>query len=261
MAIHKTAGSRLFISPTAVDNDDINGMSDEDAIEFFEAINDWIEVEEVEDFGELGDTAESVTFTSVKNRRVRKLKGSRDAGTQAIVVGRDALDDGQEALIDAELTDFNYPIKIELADARTPGHSNSVMYYAGLVMSRPTNMAAVNDVTRRTFNIDINTAVYEVASGVAVAPANTLLPSISGIAQVGQTLTAIEGVWTGNPSYTYQWQEDDGGGWTPIGGATSKTYIPVVGSVGNPLRVVVTGTNAAGATQATSAATADVIAA
>jgi len=39
------------------------------------------------------------------------------------------------------------------------------------------------------------------------------------------------------------------------------TYVPVVGEVGNPLRVVVTGTNNNSAVSATSGATANVIAA
>jgi hypothetical protein len=94
----------------------------------------------------------------------------------------------------------------------------------------------------------------------AVAPVNVLLPSISGTAQDGQTLTAIEGIWNGAPTFTYQWQEDDSG-WANISGATSKTYVVQTAVVGNPLRVIVTGTNAHSAVSATSAATADVIAA
>lgn len=261
MAIHKTAGARFYISPTAIDTDAINAMSDGDAVDYFDLINDWVEVEEVEEYGEIGDSSEEITFTAIGNRRVRKLKGPKNAGTQTVTVGRDPLDDGQEELIDAEATDYNYAFKIELADAQTPNHSDSVLYYAGLVMSKPTNLGNVSAVTRRTFNIGINTAVYEVASDTISAPTNSLLPSIAGIAQVGQTLTAIEGVWTNSPtSFTYKWQEDDSG-WGDIAGATGKTYIPVVGSVGNPLRVIVTAVNGAGSTPATSAATADVIAA
>jgi len=92
------------------------------------------------------------------------------------------------------------------------------------------------------------------------APVNSLLPAVSGIAQVGETLTALEGVWSGAPTFTYQWQEDSAG-WADISGATSRTYDPVVGSVGNPLRVIVTATNTEGSASATSAATAAVLAA
>jgi len=85
----------------------------------------------------------------------------------------------------------------------------------------------------------------------AAAPTNIVLPAISGVAQVGQVLTAWPGVWAGGPAFTYQWQV----------GATAATYTPVVGEVGNPLRVIVTGTNTAGTASATSVATADVVAA
>ncbi|MEW9808598.1 phage tail tube protein [Mesorhizobium sp. ZMM04-5] len=90
----------------------------------------------------------------------------------------------------------------------------------------------------------------------AAAPTNTVLPAVSGVAQVGQTLTAWEGVWTGAPTFSYQWEADG----VEIGGATSKTYAPVVGQIGDVLTVVVTGTNAAGSAAAESVGTAAVIA-
>jgi hypothetical protein len=164
MAINSNSGTRLFISPTTVDPQTINRGTDAAAFTFFDAITDWIEVEEVEDFGTVGDTSASITFTAVKDARVRKLKGERDAGTQSIAVGRDPLDEGQEMLISAQKTNFNYPIKIEMKDAPTAGYTNSVLYYAGLVMSNPTNLGNVSNVVRRTFDIGINTGVYEVVA-------------------------------------------------------------------------------------------------
>src|SRR5690606_3428940 len=149
--------------------------------------------------------------------------------------------------------------KIVLNDARSANHSKSVMYYAGMVMSKASNMGNVSNVVRRNFDIGINTGVIEVMSDNLSAPVNLLLPSIAGIAQEGQTLTAVEGVWSNDPtSFTHKWQEDDGG-WTDITGATDKTYTVGAGVVGNPLRVVVTATNGAGSTSAESGATADVV--
>jgi Polysaccharide lyase len=85
------------------------------------------------------------------------------------------------------------------------------------------------------------------------------LPTISGTAQVGQTLKATTGTWTHNPtSFTYQWNRAG----TAIGGATASAYVPVAADVGNMLTVSVVATNSGGSsTPATSAATSAVIAA
>jgi predicted secreted protein len=96
-----------------------------------------------------------------------------------------------------------------------------------------------------------------VTIAAAAAPTNTTAPAISGVAQVGVTLTAWEGIWTGSPSFGYVWNLDG----VPIVGATGKTYTPVVGDIGDPITVTVTGTNTAGSASATSVATAAVIAA
>jgi hypothetical protein len=242
MAIHKNAGSKLFISLTALNPDTVNALTDENAILLFEAINDWVEVEEVEDFGELGDSSEAITFTAVGNRRVRKLKGPRDAGTQTVTVGRDPLDDGQEALVAAEGLDFNYPFKIEMDDARSPSYSKSVLYYGGLVMTKPTNLGNVSNVVRRSFQIGINTAVYEVASGNLSVPAVIIPPSISYLGDDKYRVNL--GTYSNDPtSFAIKWQEDDTG-WEDIVGGTTQE-ITYAGA--NDLRVTVTPSNAAGA--------------
>lgn len=90
----------------------------------------------------------------------------------------------------------------------------------------------------------------------AIAPVNSLLPSISGIAKAGQELTALVGEWTGSPVFTFQWKK----GGTNIAGATSGAYTPVVGDVGAAIAVSVTGTNSTGTATATSGGTANVVA-
>jgi hypothetical protein len=97
------------------------------------------------------------------------------------------------------------------------------------------------------------------------APQNTALPTISGTAQAGQTLTASNGTWTADttPTYTDVWQACDaqGNSCVAITGATATTYAVQTGDVGKTLRVVVTATTPSGSTAATSAQTAVVIAA
>jgi hypothetical protein len=94
------------------------------------------------------------------------------------------------------------------------------------------------------------------------APGNTSLPTVSGSAVEGQTLSASSGSWTGSPtSYAYQWQDCNaaGEGCANVSGAASSSYKLVSGDVGHTLRVVVTATNAGGSAQASSAVTGIVV--
>jgi hypothetical protein len=199
MAVSKTSGTRYYIGPV-VDTDAIQALTDEDAVTYFEGLS-WTEVEEIESFGSFGDTAATVSFASVKDRRMRKYKTTRDGGTMAIVCGRDPLDAGQIALAAAERTDFNYAFKVVFADHRDADHTDSVEYFGGMVISRPTNLGGVGDITKQDFNVEVNTAIYAVPSDSSVVPVNLVLPSIIGAqVRVGYTLTAIEGEWTGEPT-------------------------------------------------------------
>jgi len=85
-----------------------------------------------------------------------------------------------------------------------------------------------------------------------VAPANTVLPAITGSANVGSILSASSGTWTGTATitYAYQWQRSG----SNISGATTNSYTLVTGDLGANITVVVTATNVAGSASATSAA-------
>jgi hypothetical protein len=94
----------------------------------------------------------------------------------------------------------------------------------------------------------------------SAAPKNTDRPIISGTPRVGQTLTADEGSWSGNPTaFAFQWQRCDADNIVSclnVVGATAKTYVLHTSDLGYRLRVRVTARNAKGATTATSATTA-----
>ncbi len=101
------------------------------------------------------------------------------------------------------------------------------------------------------------TAAVEAATSSS-APKNTSAPSISGTAKVGQTLTADNGSWSGNPTtYTYAWQRCDADIATcaNVVGATGKTYGVRIDDLGYRLRVSVTAKNAKGTATANSAIT------
>jgi hypothetical protein len=75
-------------------------------------------------------------------------------------------------------------------------------------------------------------------------------------------LTEVRGSWTSHPtSFSQQWERCDGSGngCSPIGGATSATYVLVAADIGHAIRVQESATNAAGTGgPASSAATAAV---
>lgn len=101
-------------------------------------------------------------------------------------------------------------------------------------------------------------------AATAAPPASTSLPTISGTAQVGQTLTATNGAWSNAPaSFAYQWLRCNGGGnsCASVANGTQQTYTLVGADAGRTMRVRVTATNADGSSSAQSAQTALVAAA
>ncbi len=123
----------------------------------------YIEIGEVEDGGQVGDEAASITFAALKDARMRKFKGPYDAGTMAVVCGADTTDEGQEALVAAVATKFNYNIRVTLADPTTFTGDPTVLYFAAQVMGERRNIGNVSNIIKRTFNLGVNTAILEVA--------------------------------------------------------------------------------------------------
>lgn len=93
----------------------------------------------------------------------------------------------------------------------------------------------------------------------ATPPSNQSPPTISGETEVGHTLSAVRGTWSGTEplSYAYAWHrcEEDGSGCTPLLDATEPTYELRPGDYAHRLKVTETATNSAGSTQQDSALT------
>ncbi len=88
-------------------------------------------------------------------------------------------------------------------------------------------------------------------------PVDTALPTISGTAKDGNTLTSTKGTWTGlSPiTFAYQWTlcNSAGGSCSSVPGASEAKYTLGHEDVGGTLRVAATGSNSAGSGTATSA--------
>ena len=119
-------------------------------------------------------------------------------------------------------------------------------------------------------NYDYDETLTSDATAAVSAAANTPAtgaPTITGTAQVGQTLTAgttaiMDADGLTSVSYTYQWIRVDGGTDTNISGATASTHTLVAADQGTTIKVTVSFTDDASNPEArTSAATAPVAAA
>src|SRR5207237_10546412 len=111
-------------------------------------------------------------------------------------------------------------------------------------------------------------AAASAASGVVAnppVPVDTVVPTVSGAASLGQQLSTTNGTWTNSPTgFAYQWLRCDSAGANcqPITGATAATYTLVGADVGATVKSTVIASNAGGSGSiATSAATATVSAA
>lgn len=77
----------------------------------------------------------------------------------------------------------------------------------------------------------------------AAPPINLTAPVISGTVRIGSTLSTTDGSWSNSPtSYTYQWTRDG----SPIGSATSNTYVVVSTDINAEIECEVTAINGAG---------------
>lgn len=127
----------------------------------------YVLVGKVVDMGEFGPESELIEFNSMDDRNVLKFKGPRNDGDMTIQLGRDITNDGQNDMIAAEATDFDYNIEIELNDAGAgTGDTPSFYRFRAKVMSWRLNVGAPNSVVGAT-------AVLAIQSGtIVITPAS-----------------------------------------------------------------------------------------
>ena len=159
MTVPTSSGARLFIGPA---NDTADELAE------FQAIT-WTEVGEVEDMGEFGDAWNSANFAALKDGRVRKYKTTRDAGDAEMVLGFDAGNAGQVALVAAIESKQDYPFKIILDDEDEDSPANpTTWYFRAKVMSNRRRIGnSETGAVRRAVTVAVNSAVIEQAAATA----------------------------------------------------------------------------------------------
>ncbi|HEN8714174.1 TPA: hypothetical protein U8203_004035 [Pseudomonas putida] len=133
----------------------------------------YVQVGEIEDLGDFGDTFSAVNFTALSDGRVRKYKGTADAGNMTLTVGLDSGDAGQKAVSVAhkDRSKGNYNVKVTLndgdPDAATP-ILPTTFYFGVKVMNNTVAPGAADNVVRRNMTFAINTDIIEIPAGPAV---------------------------------------------------------------------------------------------
>ena len=108
-----------------------------------------------------------MNFTSLRDGRVRKYKGTADAGDLTLTVGLDNGDLGQAKLKVAhkDRSKGDYNIKVTLNDGdptATPVLLPTTFYMRGKVMNNTVAAGSADNVIRRNVTIGINSDIIEV---------------------------------------------------------------------------------------------------
>ena len=211
------------------------------------------------------------TLTSAATATVSAAANTLATGAPTITgtaqVGQ-TLTAGTTAIMDADgLTSVSYTyqwIRVATDNTETNISSATASTYMLVAADQGTTVKVTVSFTDDANNPETLTSA---ATATVSAAANTLAtgaPTITGTAQVGQTLTAsTTGIADANglttPNYTYQWIRVDGTDEADIASANSSTYPLGAADLGTTLKVRVTFADDLGHTETlTSAATATV---
>lgn len=206
----------------------------------------WVEIAEVYDITPPSDTVDQVDVTHMQspNRRREFIAGLSDPGSASFEMNFIPGSASDLKIQEIRGTGEQVLCRITFPNAVTWNFTGQVESYEPAI---PTEDKMTASVSFKVSGSTVATA--------AVAPANTVLPAVSGEAKEDKVLTAWEGIWTQAATYAYQWNADG----TPIAGAADKAYTVKTGDVGKRITVSVTATNSAGSASATSQPTVDVV--
>lgn len=110
--LYPVAGGKIYVGPA------VNIVPDDADItaSLFTSVS-WTEIKGWSTMGSIGDASQLITEAVISSGRDWKGKGTKNAGSmqnEFVILPADV---GQIALIAAQATDFNYPIKLQFDDA------------------------------------------------------------------------------------------------------------------------------------------------
>ncbi len=219
----------------------------------YEAL-DWVEVTGLGSHGETGSSTNILTYDTWDTDVIQKAKGITDAGSPEIELARKPNDAGQNILRIAANTNLNYAFKLVKNDIAVEGGIGTIIYNRGLVVGPRRPHGRNEDFDLEIFTLGLNQREVVVApTSGGVAPYNTVVPAITGTAEVGEILNLSNGTFLGDPTITYKYQWFAGG--VAIAGANANTFTLTTAQLGKIVTGRVTGNNGAGSASAMSAPT------
>ena len=141
MAINTTAGASISIvkaEPATYDIADFGALT-------------FVEVGDIETMGEFGGRSQVIEFTGIKDIVTQKFKGSFNAGSMSVGLGKNVTDAGQALLVAGAIPSENGVHSVEFKDA-----AGDIVYFTCIVTGYTTNPADVNAVIKSTVTLELN---------------------------------------------------------------------------------------------------------
>lgn len=152
--LYATAGMKIAIG----------GVKNDQSVDFTAgdfAGTTWVEIKGHENLGSLGDATEEITVDLIAEARTKRLKGTRSSPPMELVLAVDYGDAGQQALIAAEKTDYDYAFRVTFDDAPPSGTPSQRLFIAK-VGSVTEQYDAANSVIRMNVSLWVNSNVVRV---------------------------------------------------------------------------------------------------
>ena len=141
MAITTSAGAALAIVKAEPATYDISGFG---ALSF-------VEVGQIETLGEFGGSSQIIEFTGLTDVVVQKFKGSFNAGSVSVNLGRDITDAGQVVLQAGAIPTVNTVHSFSFTET-----GGDIIYVTGIITSYTVNYSDANSVTKATVVLELD---------------------------------------------------------------------------------------------------------
>lgn len=136
-----------------------------DTITEYDALT-WVKVGNLLDVGEFGAQYQEVTYTTIDEGVVHRLKGALDNGTFQLLTARDPEDVGQSDMLEGLDSYENVNIKVELNNKPSGvGAKPTRLCFPAKIFSYKNQFGDANQIVKANINVGIDGFIIEGARG------------------------------------------------------------------------------------------------